>query len=217
MRWRSALAEPLRNLARPFPGVPVVWSQAERMVREVGEEPAVVVATPGAEPATAHGYAAVVLLDARVSPATLTGPEQQVRRWFSAAAAVREGGQVCIVAEPDGAGVQALIRYDSRWFADRQIDERRAVGLPPVTRVAELTGPSVGVTRFVESLGVPHRVLGPVALDDPSGRRDVRSFVIVDRRYSTALTAELGAAVRTASTDEGPARDVRVRMDPRDM
>ena len=205
------------ELGKAFPGVPVVWSQAERIVREVGDEPAVVVATPGAEPVAEHGYCAVVLLDARVAPATLTGPEQQVRRWFSAAAAVRAGGRVCIVAEPDGAGVQALIRYDSRWFADRQIDERRAVGLPPVTRVAELTGPAAGVTRFVGSLTVPHRVLGPVALDDPSGRRDVRSFVVVDRRYASTLTAELGAAVRTASTDEGPARDVRVRMDPRDM
>ena len=78
-----------------------------------------------------------MILDARVAPATLTGPEQQVRRWFAAAAAVRPGGRVCIVAEPDGAAVQALIRYDSRWFADRQIDERRAVGLPPVTRAAE--------------------------------------------------------------------------------
>lgn len=205
------------ELGKAFPGVPIVWSQAERIVREVGDEPAVVVATPGAEPIAAHGYAGVVILDARIAPATLTGPEQQVRRWFSAASTVRAGGRVCIVAEPDGSGVQALIRYDSRWFADRQIDERQGVGLPPITRVAELTGPSTGVAQFAQSLHVPHRVLGPVEIDDFSGRRDVRSFVVVDRRYAHTLTAQLEAAMRTASTEEGPTRDVRVRMDPRDM
>lgn len=215
------------ELGKAFPGVPVVWSQAERIVREVPDAPAVVVATPGAQPWAEHGYAGVVLLDARFAPVTLSGPEQQVRRWFAAASLVREGGRVCIVSEADVPAVQALIRYDSRWFADRQIDERRAVGLPPVTRVAELTGPAAGVNAMVDSLQVPRKVLGPVPVADAGeragrtesreSREEVRSFLVVPRSHGVQLTSELDQAVRRASMGDQPMREVRVRMDPRDM
>jgi primosomal protein N' (replication factor Y) len=208
------------ELGKAFPGVPVVWSEAERIVREVPDRPAVVVATPGAQPWAAGGYAAVVLLDARFAPVTLSGSEQQVRRWFSAVSLVREGGRVCIVSEADVPSVQSLIRYDSRWFADRQIDERSAVGLPPVTRVAELTGPAAGVSGVVTGLGVPHKVLGPVPLSGSAeaGRRgEVRSYVVVPRSRGASLTAELDQAIRRASMGDDSMREVRVRMDPRDM
>lgn len=212
------------ELGKAFPGVPVVWSEAERIVREVPDKPAVVVATPGAQPFAAGGFAAVVLLDARFAPVTLSGSEQQVRRWFAAASLVREGGRVCIVSEADGLAVQALIRYDSRWFADRQIDERSGAGLPPVTRVAELTGPSTGVSAMVDGLRVSHKVLGPVPLSGTTdavnrggARGEVRSFVVVPRSRGAALTGELENAIRRASMGDDSMRDVRVRMDPRDM
>jgi len=212
------------ELGKAFPGVPVVWSEAERIVREVPDKPAVVVATPGAQPRAASGYAAVVLLDARFAPVTLSGSEQQVRRWFAAASMVREGGRVCIVSEADVPSVQSLIRYDSRWFADRQIDERSAAGLPPVTRVAELTGPTAGVSAMVDGLRISHKVLGPVPLSGSpeSGSRggtrgEVRSYVVVPRSRGAALTAELEQAIRRSSMDDDSIREVRVRMDPRDM
>jgi primosomal protein N' (replication factor Y) len=116
--------------------------------------------------------------------------------------------------------VQSLIRYDSRWFADRQIDERSAVGLPPVTRVAELTGPAAGVNGVVTDLGVPHKVLGPVPLSGSAGagrRSEVRSYVVVPRSRGASLTAELDHAIRRASMGDDSMREVRVRMDPRDM
>jgi hypothetical protein len=100
-------------------------------------------------------------------------------------------------------------------FADRQIDERRA-SAPPVTRVAELTGPSSAVNVTLRACTCAS-LLGPVPLEETPDRRDVRSFIVVDRKHAGALTAELAAAIRTASTEEGPGREVRVRMDPRDM
>lgn len=211
------------ELGRAFPGVAVVWSQADRMVRSVPAEPALVVATPGAEPVADGGYAAVVLLDARVQPTSLSGPEQQVRRWFSAARLVSVDSPVCVVADPSSVAVQALVRYDSRWFAQREITERASVGLPPLTRVAELSGPAVGVDAFVDSLQVTHRVLGPVPIIDDSGDRRVRTFVLTPRSLGNTLTNQLTSVLRKASTGaESKAasktmREVRVRMDPRDM
>jgi len=192
----------------------VVWSQATRMVREVSASPAVVVATPGAEPQAEGGYRAVVLLDARHAYPSLSGGEQQVRRWFAAARLVRPDGRVCVVADAAAPEVQALVRWDSRWYAERQIDERITAGLPPITRVAELSGPAAAVDAFAREFTVEHRVLGPVPVPDSS---EVRSFVVVPRSLGTTFTREVGAILRTASAQESALREVRVRIDPRDM
>lgn len=202
------------ELGRAFPGMPIIWSEATRMVREVDETPAVVVATPGAEPVARGGYRAVILLDARRVYASLAGAEQQVRRWFAASRLVAEDGQVCVVAESESPEVQALIRWDSRWFAERQIDERLSAGLPPVTRIAELTGPGIAVGEVNDRITVEHRVLGPVPVPDSD---KVRSYLVVPRRFASEFTTELGAILRTASVKETAVREVRVRMDPRDM
>jgi primosomal protein N' (replication factor Y) len=158
-----------------------------------------------------------VLLDATYVSSTLSGPEQQVRRWFGAARLVGNGGRVCVVAESNSPTVQALVRYDTRWFAERQIAERTPVGLPPVSRVAELTGPSAGVSGFVSAFDFSHRVLGPVPVVDDSRRQQVRTYVLAPRSLGGRLTDELNAAARRASTGTGPMREVRVRVDPRDM
>lgn len=202
------------ELGRAFPGIPVVWSEAERIVREVTADPALVVATPGAEPVAVDGYRAIVLLDARAASPTLTAGEQLVRRWFGAVRLIGPGGRVCVAADPASPEVQSLVRWDSRWFAQRELEQRVAVGLPPVTRVAEVSGPPLGVRMVQESISVTHRSLGPVEIDEG---RSVRVYLVVSRSSVSKLTQELSAFLRTASARESAVRDVRVRMDPRDM
>src|SRR5262249_28717066 len=51
------------ELGRSFTGTVVRTSGGDRVLASVDDEPAIVVATPGAEPVAAGGYAAVVLLD----------------------------------------------------------------------------------------------------------------------------------------------------------
>ena len=51
------------ELGRAFPSVPVRTSGRAEVITEVPASPAVVVATPGAEPLADGGYAAAVLLD----------------------------------------------------------------------------------------------------------------------------------------------------------
>ena len=200
------------ELGRAFPGVQVVWSEADRIVREVADSPALVVATPGAEPWAEAGYQAVVILDARVAAPTLIGGEQLVRRWFSAVRLIRAGGQVCVVADPAMPEVQALTRWDSRWYAERELQQRMAIGLPPASRVAELTGPSSAVSALERSISVEHRTLGPVDVAGGS-----RTYLLTPRNQASVLTHQLASALRTASIGETSLRDVRVRMDPRDM
>jgi len=51
------------ELGRAFPGIPVRTSGGQHVLGTVCDEPALVIATPGAEPVAEAGYAAVLLLD----------------------------------------------------------------------------------------------------------------------------------------------------------
>ena len=65
--WRYSAAGATRTaeeLGRAFPNVPVISSAGDHVRASVGPEPALVVATPGAEPVAFGGYAAALLLDA---------------------------------------------------------------------------------------------------------------------------------------------------------
>ena len=81
------------ELGRAFPAVPVRTSGGSRVLASVPATPAVVVATPGAEPVADGGYAAAVLLDgwALLGRASLRAAEEALRRWMNAAALVRPG------------------------------------------------------------------------------------------------------------------------------
>jgi primosomal protein N' (replication factor Y) (superfamily II helicase) len=220
------------ELGRAFPAASVRTSGGAEVIAEVGGEPAVIVATPGAEPRAAGGYAAAVLLDgwALLGRASLRASEEALRRWLNAAALVRpagsgaDGGSVVVVAESTLAPVQALVRWDPVTQAERELAERRELRFPPAVRVAALTGPRRAVQDVVAGAELPAgaEVLGPVPA--PDGRSDqeqgeaaaVRVLVRVDRRSGTALACALRAAqaIRTARKDSGV---VRLQLDPAEL
>ena len=78
------------ELGRAFPGSRCGPRAAPNHPRGAGA-PAVVVATPGAEPRAAGGYAAALLLDgwALLGRPSLRAAEEALRRWLNAAALVR--------------------------------------------------------------------------------------------------------------------------------
>ena len=104
------------ELGRAFPQVPVRTSGRDGVLAAVGPEPALVIATPGAEPVADGGYAAALLLDgwALLDPPDLRAGEEALRRWLAAAALVRPAGAggLVVVArrpgQPRGAGPGAL-------------------------------------------------------------------------------------------------------------
>ncbi|MGV8977500.1 MAG: primosomal protein N' [Cellulomonas sp.] len=167
------------ELGRAFPGVPVRSSGARAeggVLATVPDAPALVVATPGAEPVCASGYAAAVLLDAGVASASTSfrAGEEAVRRWLAAAALVRgndAGGQVLLVGDGAPGPTQALVRWDPAGFAARELAERAELALPPAVRVASLTGTREAVEAVVGRLDLPlgSDVLGPVAVATGAG------------------------------------------------
>jgi primosomal protein N' (replication factor Y) len=160
------------ELGRAFPGTPVVVSGGASVVEMVPRTPALVVATPGAEPRADGGYAAAVLLDGWVmlGRPSLRAAEEALRRWLNAAALVRpgaSGGAVTVVAEAALPAVQALIRWDPVTHADRELAEREALRFPPAVRMAALSGPGRAVDELLAAAVLPPEadVLGPIPLD----------------------------------------------------
>ncbi|MFP5068377.1 primosomal protein N' [Pseudonocardia nantongensis] len=223
------------ELGRAFPGVPVRTSGGGAPVLdEAGEGPALVVATPGAEPVAAGGYGAALLLDgwAMLARPDLRVAEETLRRWFAAAAGVvphAEGGRVVVVADSAIPTVQALVRWDPAGHAESELAARAEVGFPPAVRMAAVEGPPDAVAELCDAVLDPDRyppdgveLLGPVEIDPPErpgaadpGIRE-RALLRVPRPAGRRLAAALhdAQALRTARK---ATETVRVRLDPQEI
>ncbi|ASU83389.1 primosome assembly protein PriA [Nocardiopsis gilva YIM 90087] len=214
------------ELGRAFPSLTVRTSGRDEVLTEVGDRPALIVSTPGAEPVAAGGYAAALLLDgwALLGRADLRASEEALRRWCNAAALVRPadaGGQVVVLAEAGLPATQALIRWDPGWFASRELAERRELGFPPAVAMASVTGEAAHVHELLNGISLPEsaELLGPVPIttgpeaDRPEGERVERALLRVPRSATLTLTAALKAAAsaRSARKDDHLAQ---IRVDP---
>lgn len=215
------------ELGRAFPGATVRVSGARAaggVLADVPDRPALVVATPGAEPHVAGGYVAAVLLDAAVASVAhrLGGEVDALRRWLGAAALVRADGQVLLVGDGAHRPTQALVRWDPAGLAERELDERAELRLPPAVRVVALTGTREAVAAVVQRVDVQVlEVLGPVPVPVEEGGgdaldADVRTLLRVPVSGGAALARAVAAsvAIRSARREGGT---VRVQVDPADL
>ncbi|HEY3713631.1 MAG TPA: primosomal protein N' [Jatrophihabitantaceae bacterium] len=209
-------ARTAEELGRAFPGVPIRTSSGDSVLAEVPPDAAVVVATPGAEPTVEGGYGAALLLDgwALLGRADLRAGEEALRRWLNAAALVAADGRVVVAADAGVPAVQALIRWDARGNAVRELADRQELGFPPAVRMASVTGPSSAVaeTLAATELPQPSEVIGPVP--ESEGRQ--RALIRVPR----AQGADLAAALRTAAAGRSArkaADPVKIMLDPLEL
>ena len=216
------------ELGRAFPGVPVITSAGDAVHAEIGSGPALVVATPGAEPHAPDGYGAALLLDSwsMLGRQDLRAAEDTLRRWMAAAAQVHrlaDGGTVAVVAESAIPTVQALIKWDPVGHAEAELAGRAAVGLPPAVHIAAIDGAAAAVNALIEQAALPADadVLGPVDLP-PGVRRPpamgpdepaIRMLIRVGRDQGLALAGALRSAVAVHSARHEH-EAVRVQIDP---
>ncbi len=211
------------ELGRAFGAVPIRTSGGSTVLDRVGPEPAIVVATPGAEPLADGRYSAAILLDgwAMLGLATLRAAEEAVRRWMNAAALVRDAGQggtVVVVADGGQPAVQALVRWDPVTFAARELAEREELRFPPMARMAAVTGPPEAVAALLAAVQLPPaaELLGPLPVPASGASPapvQVRYLVRVARSQGgeLALALRTGQAARSAAKQPG---SVRVEHDP---
>lgn len=229
------------EVGRAFPGARVVVSRAGQVVAAVDDRPAVVIATPGAEPVAVGGYAATLLMDgwALLDRGGLDSGVEALRRWMAAAALSRPAAQVVLVGVPPHATlppVEALVRWDPVWLAVREVEERLALRLPPTRRAATVTGDGQAVAEAGQVLAAePYaaslEVLGPLAVSGGRTQEDGQFRLVVRERDSRGDTsddetprltdpASLPAALRGLRAGRSLRKEISalvVRLDPADL
>ena len=195
------------EMGRAFPGTTVITSAGDASCPR-SRGPALVVATPGAEPHAPDGYGAALLLDswALLGRQDLRAAEDTLRRWMAAAALVRsrgDGGVVTVVAESAIPTVQSLISWDPVGHAEAEL---AAAPRSVCRRVCTWPLSTVPPRRSTRCSTMPicrtsADLLGPVDLPPgarrpPGTRRRTgdRMLVRVRRDEGLALAAGCGAA-----------------------
>lgn len=211
-------ARTAEEMGRIFPGVRVVTSSGGRVLASVPDRPAVVVATPGAEPVAEGGYAAVVLLDTwlLLGRPDLRTEEEALRRWSNALGLARPGAQAVVVGDPALPVLQALLRWDQPGFARREAVLRQEAHLPPASRLATLTADAGALDDALTLLQLPEgaELLGPAPVDDGADpdHAQWRAVVRVPRAHAPALADALAEVQRVRSARK--LAPVRVQVDP---
>jgi primosomal protein N' (replication factor Y) (superfamily II helicase) len=200
------------DLARAFPGVPVRISDGERPIERVGSEPALIIATRGAEPLPDGGYRAVLLLDGqRMLMRESARVAEDCLRWWSAAASLAAPGAPVHLVGVGGSLATALATWRQSDFLSRELADRRQLRFPPAVRVATVTGP----LRIVEPLLAEAEAAGATVVGTEHVEDGVRTVVRFDYAHGSAVAGVLRTGILRAATGRRPrANDGRDRRPP---
>jgi primosomal protein N' (replication factor Y) len=215
-------ARTAEDLGRAFPGVRIIVADGERPILTVGPEPALVIATRGAEPRATGGYRAVLLLDGdrMVARESLRVGEDCLRWWSNATALAARGAPTYLVGV-GGALATALSTWRQSEYARTELADRRRLRFPPAVRVASVTGSIEAVRQAVAGVASSAEdVLGPVE----TGPGSVRTILRFDYARGTEVASELRAEIirsatnsrRSLASKNGPSAvpaNLRVRFD----
>ena len=213
------VARTAEEFGKAFPGTPVLQASADHQLSAVGSAPALVLATPGAAPPAAGGYAAAVLLDAElmVGRPDLRAGEEAMRRWLAVTALVRpaaDGGTVMVVADAAIREVQALVRLDPVGYAERELADRAAAGFPPALKLVTVEGSLDAVTVALAGLDLrePVQVIGPFEVPGDSAEPLARATLRCPMPAGAGLVAQVRAMLSVRAARKDP--PIRVRVDP---
>ena len=231
------------ELGRVFPNTRIIVSGGNKVVEEIPHAPALVVATPGAEPrvvackvteATADGetpyYGAALLLGAGalLNRQDLRAGEDAMAKWMAAATMVApaaKGGAVVISANSGVPVIDAFLAWDVVGFARHELNSRREVRFPPAVHMAAIDGADAALDDFVDVAKLPEHaeILGPVPLPENlslPGEYDTKRFGAAQRlliRTPLGPRSELGIALRAANANRSARKDdlpLRIQVDP---
>ena len=153
----------------------MITSAGDAVHSVIAPGPALVVATPGAEPHAPDGYGARCCWTAgHCSAARICAPPRTpcADGWGRGAGAFPVRGRVvAVVAESAIPTVQALINRDPVGHAEAELAARTSVGLPPAVHMAAVDGSAGAADALIETAELPEDadLLGPVDL--PPGVR----------------------------------------------
>jgi primosomal protein N' (replication factor Y) len=143
------------EISRAFPGFPVVISAGDVIKESVEAKPALVLATPGAQPIAQGGYAAVVVLDAIrfFSHTDINGQERARELLFETASLISKDGQVLLVLDDSHPVIAAIARWNVAPLLKRELAQREELMLPPSVMSAVIVVEQPSAQSIVSGLG----------------------------------------------------------------
>ncbi len=210
------------QFAAQFAGTRIIVSDGETPVLRVDSRPALVIATPGAEPLAAGGYRVVVLLDAWSMlniPALRVG--EYCLRWWQNAAAKCAADGVCMLASGAGPVVKAFLTGNITAYLRTELADRGELLYPPVVRVATVTGDAQALSVAQRKLAEikETNVLGPNQIAPDKWQLIVRFSYRSGREVAVklrALVLEFAAGTLSATRANprpNPRQRIRLKFD----
>jgi primosomal protein N' (replication factor Y) len=207
------------EIGRAFPNIPTYYSTADSQIVTLPSAPALVIATAGMEPRMEGGYSAVVLLegDSFFSYTDLRAQERAREIFFIAAALVSKKGEVLTVVNSSNPITSALIQWNPKVLATRELSERSELNFPPYSRSivmevenSEATSIVAGFKKALLDKRLPQttRVLGPAQI---SGNVS-RILLTADLVDSENLLKFVGDYIRHRAVTKK--KSISLRVDP---
>ncbi len=163
----------VEEIGRAFPGVKIINSSGENIFDRVGDEPAIVVATPRAQPRTTGGYSAVVILEGLrfLADSQLRAMESAREIFFSTIAMSAPDTTSVVVLDESNPLIGELNRWSIGRLARAELADRLATKLPPYYRQVLFQGEAREILRLSEGfvqmqsdlrLPVEVEIIGPI-------------------------------------------------------
>ena len=221
---RAGSTRTLAEFGRAFPGVQLIEATAQDNIQTMKPGKFLVVATPGAEPRVHGGYAAIIILDAKLSlnRDSLRATEDAVRSWSNALALGSSESRAVLV------GVSGVLAKKFSLWAHAEISQheylsRAELRFPPSIRLASISSSKdliQQVTSETKDLS-GMETLGPMPIATNGVGAEWR--VLIKYEYSDgaklaellkALSLKLSAGQQRVSAKTGRGiRPIRIKMD----
>ena len=150
-RGRTGSSRTVSELGRVFPQVAIAEATYEKSPSGLKAKNQIVVATPGSAPKVLGGYAAILILDCDIWLArqALAAEQLAFRDWCGALELMSSGGRA-VLSGIDAELGQAFAMQQHRQLAIRQLQELRALELPPAVRIATVESAAEHVEQVLE-------------------------------------------------------------------
>lgn len=203
------------EIGRSFPNQVVIQSTSTDPRDSVGDEPALVISTPGVEPIAKDGYAAVVILqvDRFLSSSASNGVERAYSNFFAASALVSKSGTIALVHDDGAPIISALTTWNPATISKREIEQRISLQLPPIAGAVLVQADAAELVRLksaLESAKEKGRAPNSLRVYGPTASEDAKITLLVDPNEQLELVSLLREINKRRAISKKPSLAYRV-------
>ena len=194
------------EISRAFPNFPVVISAGEVIKDRIEAKPALVLATPGAQPQVEGGYAAVVILEGlRFFAHTDLRTQERARELFlETSSLISPEGSVLLVIDDSHPIVSAIARWNVAPLLKRELSERLELKLPPSVFSVVLVmdqAISMQIANGLKKAAAEGRIPPSSCIYGPTeiSKGQVKIVIHADKKDASALTDSMHELQRRRS------------------